>query len=175
MTAGRKSISDNKNWCTPIEYINAVRLVFDGTIELDPCSNEYSLVNALVEYKLPKKDGLIDVWSYKTIYVNPPYGRDPIRKTSIRDWLQRCTNAWKSYQSEVISLVPVATNTKHWQQNIFVNATSICFLKVPRLKFLQDGKVVDKGAPMSCAMVYWGNHKDRFKSVFTSFGKVMEI
>ncbi len=58
MTAGRKIVADNKDWGTPKKYVDAVRECFGGTIELDPCSNSYSIVNAQVEYPLPKHDGL---------------------------------------------------------------------------------------------------------------------
>ena len=46
MTAGRKSITLKKDWGTPTKYVEAVRLVFDDEILLDPCSNKSSIVNA---------------------------------------------------------------------------------------------------------------------------------
>lgn len=170
MTAGRQVISTVKNWNTPIEYVVAIKEFFGGTISLDPCSNEYSVVNAEVSYSLPV-DGLVESWDYKFIYVNPPYGRNG--KTSIRDWLLKCADAGKN--SEVIALIPVATNTRHWQNNIFLTASSICFLKVARLKFWLEGKPVDKGSPMSCCLVYWGKDKQKFETMFSSFGKVIHI
>jgi hypothetical protein len=44
LTAGRKNISNNKDWCTPKKYVDAIKEFFDGEIDLDPCSNEDSLV-----------------------------------------------------------------------------------------------------------------------------------
>lgn len=175
MTIGRQVISLVKDWNTPPEYVEAVKTFFGGVIHLDPCSNMFSVVKAEVEYLLPESDGLVETWDYPTIYVNPPYGRDKGSKTSIKDWLQRCTDAHKSYGSEVVALIPVATNTRHWQNNIFIEATSVCFLKVPRLKFLLDGKPVEKGSPMACCLVYWGEHSLRFEEAFTQFGKVLHI
>jgi hypothetical protein len=32
-----------------------------------------------------------------------------------------------------------------------------------------------KGAPMSCAMIYWGTDFDRFLSVFCKFGAVVDL
>lgn len=49
MSLNRKPISDNKNWNTPIEYIDLIKK-FWGEIELDPCSNKNSLVRAKTEY-----------------------------------------------------------------------------------------------------------------------------
>lgn len=175
MTAGRTINSQNQNWGTPKIYVDAVRSVFHGAIDLDPCSNEFSIVNATVEYRLPEKDGLHESWNFPRIYVNPPYGFDRERHTKIRDWLARCASANRLYHSEVIALVPVATNTKHWKQYVWGAATGVAFLYDTRLKFLVDGKSGGKGAPMSCAMVYWGDNFERFQKTFSSHGAVIAL
>ena len=111
MTAGRTAISLSQDWCTPANYVDAVRSCFDGRIALDPCANEYSIVAADAEYRLPEQDGLRESWDFPTIYVNPPYGADRERGTKIRDWLRRCANAHQQHDAQVLALVPVATNT----------------------------------------------------------------
>ena len=111
MTAGRKvSESLSQDWCTPPKYVVPIRQFFGGTVALDPCSNHHSIVGAEMEYCLPITDGLVDSWDYPTIFVNPPYGRDTKRGTSIRDWLGRCAEAHRAYGSEVLALVPDAPN-----------------------------------------------------------------
>lgn len=175
MTAGRQVISSNKDWGTPQKYVNAVKEVFGGIIHLDPCSNQFSLVNAKVEYQLPDQDGLIESWNFPTIYVNPPYGNDQERGTKIIDWMRQCEQANRLYQSEVIALVPVATNTRHWKEYVYGKASGICFLYDTRLKFLVNGKDEGKGAPMSCAMIYWGCNFQRFFEVFIEFGAVVNM
>ena len=172
MTAGRKVIGDSQHWCTPPKYVDAVKK-FLGKIELDPCSNEGSIVDAEIEYRLPKNDGLKDSWNFRTIYVNPPYGRDQESGTSIYDWINRCHDAFKDFGSEVVALIPVAVNTKHWKRFIFGGATSICFLADTRLKFI-NGKN-DKGAPMACAIIYWGNQPEAFYEVFSNYGAVLNL
>jgi len=84
MSAGRTVNSHSKHWGTPPKYVNAVKKIFNGVIDLDPCSNEYSIVNAKTEYKLPENDGLKESWNFPTIYVNPPYGADRERGTTIK-------------------------------------------------------------------------------------------
>jgi hypothetical protein len=175
MTAGRQVITQNKDWCTPPKYVEAIRDFFGGTIHLDPCSNRYSIVNASIEYSLPKQDGLRESWDYPTIYVNPPYGIDHIHGTAIRDWLRRCEEANRRYSSEVIALVPVATNTGHWKKYIYGKAIAVCFLYDTRLRFLVNGKDGGKGAPMSCALIYWGNKYLHFFESFLRFGAVVNI
>lgn len=175
MTAGRTLNTISQEWGTPEKYVQAVRAFFGNQIDLDPCSNQYSIVHAKVEYKLPAQDGLKASWNYQTIYVNPPYGIDKDRGTSIKHWLGRCALAHQEHQSEVLALVPVATNTGHWKNHVFGRATGVCFLYDTRLKFLVNGEDRGKGAPMSCAMIYWGTDFNRFLSIFTHFGAVIDL
>jgi len=175
MSAGRTLNTFSQEWGTPEKYVSAVREFFSGSIALDPCSNEYSIVRAKTEYRLPKHDGLKADWNFPTIYVNPPYGIDKERGTSIKKWLAKCHAANQSHGSEVLALVPVATNTKHWKDYVFGDATGICFLYDTRLKFLVNGQNGGKGAPMSCAMIYWGKDFGRFESSFRKFGAVVDL
>lgn len=171
MTINRQAISNNKDWCTPKKYVKAIKEFFDGEIDLDPCSNKQSIVRAKVEYMLPESDGLFNLWKYKKIYVNPPYGKDKEKKTTIKDWLRRCYYAHEDYGSEVLALIPVATNTSHWEEFVF-KATAICFLSDTRLKFRINGSEENKGSPMACAMVYWGIDIQKFIDIFSKFGKI---
>jgi hypothetical protein len=43
------------------------------------------------------------------------------------------------------------------------------------LRFLSDGKDEGKGAPMSCAMIYWGKTYSRFFDVFIHYGAVVNM
>jgi len=175
MTAGRSINSQSQDWGTPQKYVNAVKKVLGGEISLDPCSSKYSIVKARVEYMLPAHDGLRESWDYPTIYVNPPYGINKNNGTTIRHWLAKCAEAHKKYGSELLALVPVATNTGHWKKSVFGNATAICFLYDTRLKYLENGKDSGKGAPMSCAMIYWGNNYQKYYDVFINHGAVVDI
>jgi hypothetical protein len=175
MSAGRKINTLSQDWGTPEKYVEAIREFFGGEIDLDPCSNQYSIVGAKVEYMLPKHDGLKDSWNFKRIFVNPPYGLDRKRGTGIKNWLYRCAQAHKSFGSEVLALVPVATNTGHWKKYVFGKAKAVCFLSDTRLKFLVNGQNGGKGAPMSCAMIYWGEDYERFLRLFRKFGAVLRL
>ena len=175
MSAGRTVNSQSQTWGTPMKYVKAVKECFNGNIALDPCSNEYSIVEAQTEFKLPEKDGLKQKWNYPTIYVNPPYGADRERGTTIKNWLAKCALAHKDFNSEVLALVPVATNTGHWKQSVFGEARAVCFLYDTRLKFLENGLDVGKGAPMACAMIYWGENYTKFYNTFIEYGAVVDI
>ncbi len=146
-----------------------------GEIELDSCSNKDSIVHAKTEFLLPETDGLHKEWNFKTIYINPPYGADRERKTTIKDWLSKCAYSHKVYGAEIIALIPVATNTTHWKEYIFGEADAVCFLYDTRLRFLVNGSTDNKGAPMACAMVYWGNNTICFEHIFQEFGAVLSL
>jgi hypothetical protein len=175
MSAGRNVNTLSQSWGTPHKYVKAVKDVFGGYIDLDPCSNCYSVVQAKVEYCLPEHDGLQESWNYPTIYVNPPYGIDKERGTTIKNWLAKCAYAYREYQSQVLALVPIAANTAHWKKYVFTKAKSICFLYDTRLRFLEDGQDKGKGAPMACAMIYWGDNCCKFYDVFIKHGAVVDI
>ena len=173
--AGRSVHSQSHHWCTPPQYVEAVKRVFGGEIELDPCSNRESVVRAKCEFMLPETDGLVQEWDFPSIYVNPPYGADRARGTTIRDWLAKCSFSRTEYGAQVIALVPVATNTSHWKKYVFGAADAVCFLYDTRLRFLVNGSTDNKGAPMACAMIYWGDNFPVFESVFNEFGAVVSL
>lgn len=176
MTAGRNNAESLSNhWCTPPKYVDPVRDFFSGSIGLDPCSSDYSIVGAEIDFQLPQTDGLAVPWDYKTIFVNPPYGADRKRRTTIKDWLEKCSRSHLEYGSEILALVPMATNTSHWKLYVWKTAACVAFLYDTRLKFLINGQGQNKGAPMSCAMVYWGHRIERFYDVFVPFGAVVDV
>jgi hypothetical protein len=176
MTAGRTNSNQlSQHWGTPEKYVSLIRVFFEGQIDLDPCSNGFSIVKATREYLLPDNDGLIESWNYRNIFVNPPYGSDKQRGTRISDWLCRCQLANYKYNSQVVALVPVAVNTGHWKKYVWGKASAVCFLADTRLKFSVNGKDDGKGAPMACCLVYWGNNVDRFKDYFQVCGAALDI
>lgn len=75
----------------------------------------------------------------------------------------------------MLALVPVASNTVHWKKYVFAKARGICFLYDTRLRFLENGKDSGKGAPMACAMIYWGDNFQRFYEVFIEHGAVVDL
>lgn len=164
MSSGRKAVSDKKDWNTPPKLIQPITEFFGGRIDLDPCSNETSLVNARTSFVLPNKNGLNEKWNEKTIFVNPPYGRNG--KTSIYNWPNKAVTEFDE-DKQIIFLIPVATNTKHFKDLIFKHFSAICFLSDTRLKFYSDGLEVKKGAPMACCLCYLGKKNKEFELFFS--------
>ncbi len=163
--------SKSTDWNTPIKYVELIYKMFDK-VEFDPCSNKDSIVNAEREIILPN-DGLKEEWNYRTIFVNPPFGRDFERKTTIKDWIAKCYKTNTKYNSEILLLIPTATNTSHWKQFIFGKASAICFLYDTRLKFRINGSENNKGCPTACSMIYYGKNVKRFYEIFATVGFVL--
>ncbi len=38
-----------------------------------------------------------------------------------------------------------------------------------------NGELDEKGAPMSCAMVYWGTNVNRFVELFSPYGAALDV
>lgn len=171
MSAGRKNNSPTKHWNTPPKILAVVREFFGGRIDLDPCSNDYSLVGAKVSFCKPH--GLTRDW-FGRVFCNPPYGRDSEDKTSLLNWTNKAAETFLARNNEIIMLIPVATNTRHFYK-IWETAQCVCFLKDSRLKFWIDGKEDKKGAPMACCLVYWGSNCQGFNERFSGLGKCLTI
>jgi hypothetical protein len=175
MSAGRTVNSLRQDWRTPKNYADSIAEYFGGAISLDPCSAHNSFIEAKTKYILPEHDGLRETWDFPTIFVNPPYGADRERGTTIRDWLRRCALANEEHESEVIALVPIAANTSHWKLYVWPKAKGIVFLYDTRLKFVVEGLEVDKGAPMACSIIYWGDNARAFLEHFRKFGAAVPL
>lgn len=89
--------------------------------------------------------------------------------------MTKCTHANTEFGSEVLALIPIATNMSHWKRFVFTKAKAICFLHDTRLKFLENGQDVGKGAPMACTMIYWGDNYYKFYETFIEYGAVVDI
>ncbi len=178
MEAGRKNSNNKKNWNTPIKYVNAV-IDFFGEIDLDPATNDNSLIPAKTKFILPI-DGLKEDWSlYKKIYINPPFGLDSERGTSIKDWIKKASDTNLNFGNEILMLVPSSTNTSHFQKIIFkIKSGGIVFLNDTRLRFLDSGNDNNedkKGSPIGMTIIYMGEEYSKFESVFNKYGKCFEI
>ena len=158
MSSGRRNSNNNIDWNTPEKIAKKVSDFWVDGIDLDPCTNLNSKVVSKVKYDIVD-DGLTKDWgSFKTIFINPPYGR------GIKMWFEKAYES--SASSEIIILVPVATNTSHWKEYVFGKA-SVGFIKDSRLKFGIGGSEDNKGAPMACCLIYYGKDKEGFKKHFS--------
>lgn len=204
--AGFVPDSKSQSWNTPAWILEAARQAFGvPQIDLDPCSNETSIVGARVSFCLPENDGLQNFWDYDTIFVNPPFGtsrmhaasrsfvdakqwkalakeeRMEYRVSNVGTWLTRCMLASHDYGSQVIALVPATPETQGWRVAVWKLGSGICF-PGKRIAFLDPatGKPAKQVIPKPMALIYWsGSQGDagflRFKKAFRKHGAVVPV
>lgn len=182
MKAGRLNKSNKIDWNTPLKYVNLVISFFKELgydIELDPATNNNSLIPAKIKYILPENDGLSKEWNHKTIWINPPFGRNIENKTSIKTWVQKAFDTNLKYNSEILMLLPCVTNTSHFQKIVFnIKNGGIVFLNDTRLRFLDSSNNNNedkKGSPIGMSIVYFGEYYDIFEKIFNNSGKCFKI
>lgn len=187
--AGAIASTGKTNYCTPEWIVEAVRNFYEGTIDLDPCSNANSLVNAISNFYHPDdtltlealaerpsrdpqeplvrfsaQDGLdLSAWAYnRRVYINPPFGNKNITK-----WVQLAIKAKEEKNCEVILLIPDTPETKLWKNTILLKADGRCQLK-KRVSF----RFAKSSIPKAISIIYFGHNYVRFLEIFKHLGRV---
>ena len=124
--AGDKIDRDSR--FTPPDFLEHIYAAF-GRIDIDPCAHELSPVIAQRRILLAEGgDGLLDDWSGRLAFVNPPYSATLI-------WLKRAYEQWTASKVEtVVCLVPMRTDSQ-WFQDVLSRDADIFSLR-GRVRFL---------------------------------------
>ena len=153
---------------TPRWLLDEVRKL--GQITLDPCSNPWSTVRALVELDgSPGKDGLTADWRELAgpgglVFVNPPYGRG-------------CMSRWAptialnaAAPIETLALVKADHSTAWWDV-LRGSADAVVYL-ADRVRFEGAKKSPKGGARWPSALFYFGARRYVFADIFDALGDV---
>lgn len=133
-----------------------------GPIDLDPCSNAYSIVNARVAYDLSRgEDGLILPW-FGTIFVNGPWSK-------LGPWSYRAVSEWGI---ECFFWGPVYPESK-WAKHLWTVKPAVCFWG-ERVKHPSRGEP-SANSMWPTMMVYIGERNEEFCDTFTSYGTIALI
>lgn len=150
-------------WYTPIEIIDRVKLVFGGTIDLDPASCEVAnkTVKA-ISYIEEQEDGLKHQW-FGNIFCNPPYS-----KPKIAQFCEKVVEEYeiKNINSAIYLLKEGATNA--WFRPLRLYLTG--YLD-KRVKFIDGttGKICESPRSGHC-LIYLGREKDKFINIMSEGG-----
>lgn len=159
---------------TPAPIIERVRRVL-GTIDLDPASCE--MANEIVKatrFYTKEDDGLQQEWKARTLFCNPPYARG-----LIAPFVKKLITSYEEGNvAEAILLVRPCTDTVWYQELLHY---PVCFMR-GRIKFYTPythykGKAFDKNTydnHFGSSFSYFGQHLDRFESVFSEIGTVLK-
>lgn len=153
----------NDDLGTPERYLELVYRVLGCPVDLDPCSNPWSLVKANVSLSLHNgEDGLSAPWYLygNTFFVNPPYSY-PF------PWSTRTVEAWRDGGMSGIWLGRLDPSTG---SNRILRDHRIAQCDVThRIKF--EGGKYNSGS-IASTFIYFGHDPDIFRSVFSTIGDV---
>jgi hypothetical protein len=166
------STDENYTPNTPEQpIIDLVLEVFDGRIDLDPCSNSLDNPNVPADVHYTKEiDGLGVLWN-GNIFLNPPYSNPlPFLETL-------AYNLEMGSTKQAIALLKSGTiHNKGTGKLIEDYASAICFWgagKNRRIGFINADGEQRMEANFDCVLVYFGNHAEEFNQAFSAYGHVM--
>lgn len=164
-------MSKTPEWYTPHQYVNAARKVMNG-IELDPASCE--IANQVVKaerYYTKEDDGLSQEWICRSLWLNPPYGRQDSQTGKVQLWINKLIEEYQRGNVKEAILLVNALPSYRWFDPLW--QFPICFVAV-RISFynpkLERGR--DTRPPHGNAIVYLGANEQRFIEIFSEFGRI---
>ena len=156
---GRDEKEDRDSRFTPPEFMDAIYAAF-GNVDIDPCAHLLSPV--LAHRRIVKTeggDGLVDEWSGRLAFVNPPYSTQ-------LTWLRRAYDQWRAGNVEtVVCLVPARTDSAFFHDTL--SAEADIYLLKGRVRFLSpEGKA--QHTPFSLMLLMLGaraEQKNRYATL----------
>lgn len=138
---------DRDSRFTPSEFMQPIYEAF-GQVDTDPCAHLLSPVVAHRRILLVDGgDGLVDDWSGRLAYVNPPFSR-------LLTWLRRAHQQWQAGHVEtVVCLVPVRTDSAWFHETLSGDAS--IYLLRGRVRFL-DARGKGQQTPFSLMLLTLG-------------------
>lgn len=125
---GQGDKEDRDSRFTPPDFMMPIYAAF-GEVDIDPCAHSLSPVIARRRITLSNGgDGLVEDWSGRLAFVNPPFSQ-------LLKWLRRAHDQWQAGNVEtVICLVPVRTDSAWFHDTL--SATADIYLLRGRVRFL---------------------------------------
>jgi len=161
--------SKSVEWYTPPQYIDAVKNVFGGEIDLDPasCKEANKIVGATKIYT-KKDDGFSKDWA-GFVFCNPPYGRNDSNKSNQDLWSKKMIGEWENGNIDAGILLINAAIGSNWFADLWQYSICFCY---ERIKFV-DGVGNSDQPQHGNAFIYFGNSPATFKYEFKEFGRVV--
>lgn len=144
---GQGDKEDRDSRFTPPDFMEHIYAAF-GEVDLDPCAHRLSPVIARRWILLDEGgDGLVDPWSGRLAFVNPPFSQ-------YLAWLRRAHDQWRAGNVDtVVCLGPVRTDSAWFHETLHDDA-DIYFLR-GRVRFL-DTRGKGQHTPFSLMVLALG-------------------
>ena len=148
--AGNKEDRDSR--FTPSDFMTNIYAAF-GEVDLDPCGHLLSPVVSKRRIILSEGgDGLVDDWSGRLAFVNPPF-------SELLKWLRRAYDQWQAGKiATVVCLVPVRTDSAWFHDTLSADAE--IYLLRGRVRFL-DPRGGGQQTPFSLMVITLGATADQ--------------
>jgi phage N-6-adenine-methyltransferase len=137
---------------TPSDFMDKIYDAF-GSVDLDPCAHSDSPVVAKRRILLSEGgNGLVDDWSGRLVYMNPPFSAQ-------LKWLRRAYDQWQAGNVQtVVCLVPARTDSIWFHEQL--RPTSDIFVLQGRVRFLTpEGR--GHSTPFSLLLVVMGGRENQ--------------
>lgn len=116
-------------WETPDELFKELDSKYHFTLDACACPENAKCK----KFFTVKEDGLAQDWKGHTVFCCPPSGRGNLRR-----WVQKAAKEAKKKGTTVVMLLPVSTDSKWFQENIYLQpGVKIKFLP-ERVKFVNS-------------------------------------
>lgn len=161
--------SETNEWYTPAVYVEAVRELYGGAIDLDPATSAKAneTVRASQIFTIGD-DALTKDW-HGNAFLNPPYGTDKGESVAGRF----CNKAIAEYEAGRLEQCVILVNSVHsqkWQKPLY--AFPVCFVD-HRISFVNAEGEGNENPTFQNVFVYLGPDRDAFAQAFNAFGYVM--
>jgi len=180
-------LKDSDNYYTPNTpeqpILELVEKVIGG-IDLDPCTDHRSLVDARTKWTITDDCLTKEDWRYysvtgekvaSSVFMNPPFS-NPL------PFLEALVNQYKRHHiTQAIVLLKLGTLSNRGTGRIikdFASAVCIWGCTTGRIAFMtydyDSGQLYQKfGADFDCCLIYFGDNRAMFDSVFSDYGNVL--
>jgi DNA-binding XRE family transcriptional regulator len=160
---GEGDKTDRDSRFTPPEFMESIYVAF-GEVDLDPCAHLLSPVVARRRILLSEGgDGLVDDWSGRLAFVNPPF-------SELLRWLRRAHDQWRAGNVDtVVCLVPVRTDSAWFHDTLSADAD--IYLLQGRVRFLSPAGKAQQ-TPFSLMLLTLGataEQKERYRRLVPGF------
>ena len=173
----------SNEWMTPPEFLKLVREFYNGSIGLDPASNAVAqeYVQAREYYSIQEgRDGLELAWNAKTVFCNPPYSSDLVKRFADKV-LHEVEHA---PGMQVVLLVNSSTDTQ-WYHKLAARADALLLWR-GRLKFwkiqnevahstwyMSDTAKLGNSPRYLNSVFYFGGNVEKFTEIFGAYGTIL--